>query len=558
MDLHKLRVTIILGGALCLWLLAGVFIFREPLKARVQEVRAARLMERAEAAYAAEQWAEAARLGQASHYLVPEDKRIQLFVARALLEQRSQSAVAWWKLVLDQPDLPVEELRTVAAAMLNSGQGEEALPFLSRLVELDPDSTETRRLWLQSLEQQRRYGMAMHLAGQFTESGADDWGIHRAYLLMRRNTGSGEGEAGIVEHLTELVETGGALALPAARELLVIEAASFEARSKAMAYLNQAAEDDVDRLYAASFEVREGMANRSQLTPLLDRILADPGPGALAQLLEWARWMGAEAWYLENVSWDAYQANGGAADPYLGLLLAQERYERILSLTENLTTVTGNNASAFYYYRSVALERTGEAERARTTLELSVKAIDPDYATGLERYLVRGGNWALLEELYSLQLQEKPGDPILLFKLLAADYYTGNQGSVLLVLDELPPGTFEEQPDLESFLLYLHLLAKGHTAALHQHLEILMTRYPEIFDFRLVLGVSYVLQGQAAVGAGLLEDMPELTFSAPRHLRVSAAILGRPVEDLIAPAERELLLPRESFLLSRRSAAPTR
>jgi hypothetical protein len=100
--------------------------------------------------------------------------------------------------------------------------------------------------------------------------------------------------------------------------------------------------------------------------------------------------------------------------------------------------------------------------------------------------------------------------------------------------------------------MYLRLILNGYTPELHRRLESLFTQYPEVFEFRLVLGVSYILQNQPEVAAGFIENMPKLNRSSPRFLRVAAILLGSPRESLIFPDESQFLLPREAFLLSQK------
>lgn len=557
MELGRLQKILIGLGVLMLVGVGAAYFLREPLRGFVNGIRAERMAERAEAAFEGEQWAEAVRLGQAAHYLAPEDLGIQLLVARGLLQQRNASAVDWWRRVLEEPDLPVEELRQVTAALLAGENAAEALPFLNRLVELDADSPETRRLWLQSLQRQRRYGMARDLASRFAEGGTEDWGIHRAYLAFQRGDANGEARARIVEHLGELLEAENALSLNAARELVVIESADHGLREQAAAHLEAEGEDALDRLYARSFAVKEGDGERADLEPLLEEILAAPEEGFVDELLDWARWMNATDWFIANVDWETYRESGGAADPYFDVLLEAGETDRILRLTEDLTSETGATAAAFLYYRSLALEATGEPERARQTLELSVQTTEPESGEVLERYLIRGQHWELLDRLYLRLLAEDPDDELLLFKRLASRYYNGDQGALPSILEQLERGDFETRPDLEGFFAYIHLLIDGYSPPLHQHLEDLIGRYPEVFDFRLILGLSYALQGQVTVARSLAENMPELGLGAPRYLRVAAIVLGRPAEDLIAPGERDRLLPRERYLLSRSRAEST-
>lgn len=547
MTFAKIRIYLVGALGAVLLLVGGVYLFREPIKETIRETRAERIMERAELAFAEERWEDVVRLGQAAHFLIPDADGPELLVALALLRQRDAATISWWERIIDQPDLPIEDLRLLISGLLGMGDVDRALPFINRLVELDPDAVETRRLWLQSLQEQGRYARAFSLAEAFTAQGEMDWNIHRTYLQLRR--GEDVGEA-LIGHLAGLLEEDGPLSLNAARELVVIEPASPDLRDQAATYLLEHAEDDLDRLYAVSHAVQRGQAEATEVFDLLDRMIADPGADLIEPLAEWVEWYGAEDWFAENVTWELFQASGGAAEPYLALLLRAEAYDRILALTQNFSEESGDTLAAFLYFRSQALVQTGEPERAAEALGLSVQAIDPEVAGGLESFLLRGGYWELLEQLYQAMLLNDPEDEVIQFKILATRYFDGDQGALLSPLRTLPPGSFEDRPNMEGLLCYLHLILKGSTPELHQHLERLMTEYPEVFDFRLLVGVSHVLRGNVTVGRSLAEEMPELGRDGPLYLRVAAVLLGYPADALLGLQERADLLPREKYLLS--------
>ena len=551
MNFKKLRIIILVLSGLCLIGLVTVYLLRAPIKGFINEIRAERLQAQAEEAFAAEKWDQAARLGTAAHYLDRENKAIQRLVAEALLEQRSLGAVDWWLLVLDQPDLPVEKLRALTAALLRQRMIEEALPFMSRLVQLDPDNPETHRLWVQSLRLQYRQGQAATLLDEFAQRGTEDWSIHQAYMAMQRRSGE-EDLQPVVAHLQRLLEEDGVLALNAARELVAMEAIDPALRAEAAAYLEANAEDVVDRLFAASAQVTAPAPTDPEILPVLQELLADLNEQTLRDLVNWVRWTESGEWFLDTVDWETYRDMGGAPDAYLQLLLDEARYARILQITENLSTEDQERTAAFLYYRSVALQATGQPDRALQALELAVQTVDPQYAFTLERYLARDGNWELLSRLYDILLENDPGNPFFLMKALGARYYEGDQDALEPILARVELEDFETQPDIQGFLLYIQLLTEGYSVETHQAIEGRLRKYPELFDFRLILGVSYVLQGQPQLAQEMLDGMPELGLNAPRYMRVAAVISGMPRDGLLALNEFDTLLPRERFLISRR------
>lgn len=530
--------------------IGGIVLFREEIKDYINGARAQRLEERAKQAFSKEQWAEASRLGQAAFYLDADNKEIQLIVARSLLKQKMSSAVGWWRLAIDDPNLPVDELRYLTEALLRGDNVEETIFFLNRLLELDGENAETQKLWMDSLSRLRRHQTVAELAGRLVNEGSEDWTIHQTYLRSLQRRESGERNLLVIKHLQELLNQNQALSLDAARELVVVPEVDSATRLQAIQYLKENGVDELDMLYAKSAEARENQSDSSVLLPLLESILDEPEQGQASEMLNWALWMDALEWFLDRTDYDSFKANGGSPDAYFRALLREERYDEVKELTATIASSEEASELPVLLYRSAALEATGEKEEALETLQLAVETVDPDRSYQLEAALIQGGQWNLVSKLYDILLQDDPDDPKRLIKCIGANYYTGEQEASAPLLAKLELGAFEQFPDQENFLIYLKLLDKGYQQEIHQHLEALLVRYPEIFDFRLTLGFSYLLQGQQDIGEQMLSNMPELSLRAPRYIRVMAVILGENPENLMHPGEMDSLTPRERYLIS--------
>lgn len=557
MNITKVRLIILVILGLVLVLSGGAFLAKDAIRGWVNGIRAERLQEKAQAAFEDERWEQASRQGQAAHYLDPDNTEILLLVARSTLKQRIGTTLGWWKLIVDEPDLPVEDLRLLTRILLSSGQLEDGLLFLNRLVELDPDDPETLRLWLQSLERQRQYPRAAELARNVAKSGIEDWGLHQFYMTLENQLVGAGGEAAVIEHLQTLMSAGGPLALNAARELALSPSVPAEIRLKASGYLAENGIFQLDKLYAWSVEVKEGTREEASLFPLLNEIVETAEEGDLTELLKWARFMNATDWFLENVSWEAFQENAEDIEPYLSLILDEGNNERLLALTERqYSQGQVEDAETLLYFRAVALENLGRKEEAQAALELALQTTDPSASNKLERLLLLNNRWDLLTRLYQLILSEEPGDQVV-FKALAANYYIGRQEEVEDLLKGIDLDTYDDSPGQASFIHYLRLVTFGFDPKLHSHLEALLARYSKISDFRPVVGISYLLQGRTEIATDFLDGVPELEVNAPRYLRVATVLLGRPADDLMLPGEIEFLLPREKYLLSHYAARST-
>ncbi|NBD38138.1 MAG: hypothetical protein GVY10_06180 [Verrucomicrobia bacterium] len=506
----------------------------------------------------AQNWEEAARIARAAHYLVPEDPEPQILVAQALLQQRSGDALRWWEGILREPQVPVEGLRELTGLLLQGRRLEEALPFLERLVELDRDNEETKLLWLRALSMQRRLDSAFGLASDLVMAGSDSWQAHEQYLEMQRLVNARDGEP-VSSHLERLMQRGGDLGLRAARELASEEAAPEEKRLQAAAYLKERGEGLLDRLYGTGLEVRIGVAERKKLNPLMDELLISPSKEQVEEFLRWSLWMEQPGLALDRIGWPRYRELEGAAEPYFRALLEAGRYRELLKRAETARAMEQREQSLILVYRAAALESLERLEEAQETLRLAVQVVEPGQTRTLERHLLRDQRWELLMELYKWLLEQDPDNPVFLQKNLAAHYYLGRQDWLEARIGEVEVDDFDDFAGLQSFVIYLKLILEGPTPELHRNVEERLAEFPEISDYQLLAGLSYLLQEQVNVAAEFLEQTPDLRLSAPRHLRMGAILMGGgDADSLLRPGERGQLLPRERYLLSQFPEPPTR
>lgn len=553
----QLKIGILMMAGALVFLLGVVYFGRASLKRSINEVRAERLYSQAEAAFEAELWAEAARKGTAAHYLDPDAAKIELLVARALLKQRSLDAVTWWSRVLPYPELPVDELRFLTRMLVQSGRRQQALPFLERLVELDGQNPETQSLWLFTLHSERQLTQSYALADQLVERGSEDWNVHQQYLQLQAISDPEGGTQQTIDHLVGLVQSEGSLALPAARELALMDEASLQVRLEAAERLLELSDSGLDRMLAEGIRWQAGQSDRDAVEKALETYLESDAENRHQQALEWALWMGEPAIVLEQLEWATYRATGAPAELYFQALMDTGAYQEVLDRSQQGFSEAGDDSVAFLVYRAEAMAALGAEEDAESTLAHAIRVVEPAQSPLLERYLMQGQQWEMLVELYAKLYAEAPDNADLVLRYLAALYYTGKQDRLGDLVEAIDPKLFESDTGPLAFLLYLKVLMGGFDPALHRSVEDLLAEYPEVFDFRLVTGFSYLLQGESPTARSFSEGMPTLQLSAPRYIRVMAALLDGQLKDRFGPAEMQHLLPRERYLLSQvAEAAP--
>jgi tetratricopeptide (TPR) repeat protein len=223
----------------------------------------------------------------------------------------------------------------------------------------------------------------------------------------------------------------------------------------------------------------------------------------------------------------------------------------LINLAERLGTAGGNNSAPFLYYRAVAWQNLGDAQQAESTLVLASEVVDPAESVTLERYLLRDKRSDLLLQLYENQLKEEPDDPQILQKLAYVHYMLGNQDDLEALVRRVDMDDFTNSPPALTFLLYLKLMVGTSLEETHKEISAYLVRFPELFEFRMLMGVSHLLHGQTDLATGFIDRMPTLNPDSPRFLRVCAVLLGRDRQEFLSLIDEEALMPRERLLLSR-------
>lgn len=554
--MRRHQVTVIVGGIALLGLLA-VFGWKSG-RERVLEWRSAYLEKRAEDALENGEWSTAARLGASAYYLGEGRGGAALVTARAHLRQRSPLTVDWWRRGLEAADQPVDELRELVTLLLESGAYEESLEFLNRLLLEDPDGWETHSLWMRAMESLKRYGEALAIGEALMGREGVDWAAQRRHLELRSGLLGADGEAAAVQVLRERVVSGGASALDAARMLSQLESLPVEARLVAAEVLVEQGDRPTDALDGLWLMERAGVAKKGSTGERYALILSEAQGKTLTQVALASIRLGQPRWLLEAIEAPEYLQRGGQLEVYFEACLRGGMAGEVLKWAETLDAAsipTGSRA-LLSYYRAMGHRELGSSEAAAQRLRLAVEIVSPAEVPVLEAKLYATGEWDFLQELYGRLLREAPGQAAYRQKALTVAYMRADQGRIEALLEDLDPEVLEAYPVALSFAIYLRLLSKGWNLADHERLESLVARYPETFDFRLLLGFSHLLAGEEAYARGFTEQMPQLDLAAPRYLRVCASLLGDSGEQWIRPPEHLQLLPRERRLLVLGAAMP--
>jgi hypothetical protein len=546
------RRVLVINGIAVLALVIGMVLGRQLILDGVQKYRAGKLFAEAKELYEQELWEQASRRGSVAHQLDQENEAIMLLVARALLKERRADAVEWMRKALRSPDVEAEELQLLTRSLLASAQVEEAMDFLARLYEIDPEGLETQRLWLATLEAQRRTSGSYEVLAGLVQDGAEDWSLHERYLSLQRNRGSESWREDTEAHLLGLVRSNQTISRLAARELCGFVDASDAARLEAGRFLERVSEPgSLDQLIAMTVRVQLTGEGEAALLEAATQLLEDGEATGHEELLQWAVWAERLGWLLDRLDWSSYDSSGADEQMYLQALLLDNRHAEVLRITEALGQDGGRDASAVLFFRSQALIGQGLLEDAERVLRIAVQSVNPDNFAVFERLLMSEQRSDLLLELYELVEQARGINPQLRQRLIAMNYQAGNHARIVELIRDLELAEYLFRPEIFPFFGYLKLLTAGDLAATHSLLEEALLEYPEYYDHHVLVALSYQLLGQAGAAQRLAGAVETPGIGAPRFLRVAAVGLGMGAStDMLRPDEWEGLLPPELRLIS--------
>lgn len=524
----------------------------------VVTARATYLEGRAEEALRNGEWSTAARLGESAYYLGEGRPRAALLTARAHLRQRSPLTVDWWRRGLSHSGQPVEELRELVTLLLDGGAYEESLEFLNRLLLEDPDAWETRSLWMRVMASLRRYGEALSIGETLIGREGVDWSAQRRHIELRSGFLGPDGAEAAARYLKEVILHGGGSALEAARMLIQLETLSLEERIGAAIYLQSHGEGPLDALDARWVLERAGQASEGSTNEWYERWVMESEGEALTRAALASVRIGQPQWLLGAMEVSDYVERGGQVEVYFEAGLKAGQFAGVLDWAEALSgeALPGASPALISYYRAMGQRGLRLDSEAAESLRLAVEIAASSEVPGLEAKLYASGEWELLQALYSRLLKDSPGQASYRQKALTVAYTRADQAGLEALLEGLDMDDLAKFPVALSFAVYLRLLSNGWTLEDHERLESLVARYPETFDFRLLLGFSHLLEGETAFARGFIENMPLLDSGAPRFLRVCASLLAGSGERWLSPSERLELLPRERHLLAMFAARP--
>jgi len=544
-----------------LGLLAIAALLAYPAYRWSKSVRAEMLAEKAEQAYANENFQIAFDHAYSARLMDPDNYEIAILGARAALKLPRRNPFALWEPIMDRPEIRSEHLVELAERLVELRQFSQVDLVLPVLLEKDPDNERGHELYLESVLRDYRFALAERLAQRWIEAGTESWIIHNGYAEALLNYPAAEKREQGFDHLRSLVDRDDELGLRAIRRLLALNPGPEETRDLITRLEAHPLAEEKDRMLALGWRYfREGSLTFEEAHQGVLELLDLESEEDRKEYFTWLSNMRRYELLLEELEMDEATQDGDLYRLALGAMIQSGDAGKVVQLTLDPSGLPISEA-AVLILRARALAAIGDQEELDKTLDLAVRLSTLDDFSELESELARLKRWDNLGELYWRLMENRMTQRVAAGKLIFSTYYLKDETGLIEALETIELDQFEGDPNLQNFVAYLKLLyePKSRLDAAHE-LEDLMAQHPNLYDFRIVLSLAHLLAGNTRMVERLAPAIPEtLPAQQMRFLKVAHHVVTHyaddpeaartamadalPFEDLL-PRERSLLLTR--------------
>lgn len=550
-------LQVLLVCAVLIGLLVGPWTFQ-----RAKRWQAQRLFDQALVHEEAGQRQAALQKAEASRRLQPENDAVLLFLARMslLLSEAPENMHAWWQQAMRSEDLRTEDILHYVEYLLATGDMRRAYPLIASLRQLAPDNERAVNLQSRVLLQSRQLAEAEEILTAFVD-GHPDAGPETRMLLAQTylRYEAAEKQERAQQILLDLATSEGETRYFALRQ--IVDSAAFDDERRiaaAESLLQMPGLSIADHLAAYTTLHNSGRLTRDEvrdrLIALLDTTEEDD-PDALARVAAWLLNSGQSRYLLSMLELEDAQDNNNLYIARLLAMIQVGQAEQAYDLTLDQSDRNPLSQVENLIVRAYALTDLGRPEELEATLNSLVDASDGSTFNLVEEKLLEFGAWEQLLRHYEQLRDNQRARPYARRKLLLAYYYLGRERELLSLLEEFDSYEEEEEPSTQALLSYLNALYGRDRATALETAERLVTRYPNIIDFRVVLAFNLMRRDQVERANEILEGLPPLESRHQRYLQIAVAAVRRAADTELSQATARLdasfedILPAETNLL---------
>lgn len=472
---------------------------------------------------------EAFQKALSAHYLNPEDSDIMLNLARQSAKVDHPQNLKWWLSVLNHPDITPEDRLSFLELCLRRGQLTTALNYLPSLADGLPDTKESWALQLEMLRQSRQFPVIIDFVTKKLAAGHQDWELHRALVDARTAIPSAESRKAAIEHLRTITEPGSPVELRAMRSIVYLRDITSQERNtyidRILAHPDATREDKL-LSYTMAIRSRSEKYTYQGVKDSVIQLFNFKDMEDLELYASWLDFIGEPEEAIKIIEESRLKPTRAAFVSLLRSKLATGQVDEAFDLTLESVDKSPLDEVESILARAATLRSQGLQKEAREALVAATQVASVEQATLVERELLLLDEYELLISMYQ-RLMREPGYSLNgKAKLLSAYYNARDENGLLSTLHGINIDEYQSQPSVLNFIAYLEIVYGRRVGPARRALEQLCSRYPNVADFRLTLGLAYLRSGEAKV-ARLLVGEPRLypDINNRQHLQVAAATI---------------------------------
>lgn len=507
-------------------------------------------------------YAGAVQKAEASFRLQTDNPAALMYLARLtlLLPHGHPQMSEWWEGAMRTPDCRPEDILQYIEVLVKHGDNAHAYPLVVSLRQLDPENERALDIQADLLMSERKMVQAERLLKEFLathENASPETYQRLAEILLSFAADSQREEAKAL--LLHLSNTQGAPLLYALRR--ITRDAMFTSEERADAGEKLLALDGItiaDHLTAYNALLEARRMRRTDIRDQLVALLQDESkkdPDAMARLGAWLINSDQSRYFLQLLTMDEARLDpnifaarlmamvrAGSADEVYGITFDKSD-RNPLSPVENLLV----RAEALY-----AQERKDEF---LSTLQSLADSVTPENFRLIEQRLVSYGAYDILIGTYERLREDDHTRGFARRKLLLSYYFLGRERDLLTLLEDFDGYLSEEDPSTQAIICYLNSLYNREEEETIRIAESLVTRFPNIIDFRVVLAFEAMKTGRRDRVKALVGDLPLMPPDQQRYLRIAMLVLkassgsGEALSAVAMELQNKELLPAERVLL---------
>ena len=554
---RSFQLLVLAACFLLVILLASPFAIK-----RGKRWQAQRFFDQARQSEQVQDYAGAVQKAEASYRLQPSNHAALMYLARLtlLLPQGHPQMHEWWKAAMRTPDCRTEDILQYIETLVRFKDMARAYPLVISLRQLEPDNERAVNIQADLLVSERKMVEAEKILKEFIAEHEDAGPAtyqRLAEVLLSFAAESQREEA--KDLLLRLSGTEGEPQLFALRRITQDAMFSSEERADAGELLLTLPDITIaDHLTAYNALLEDRRMRRTEIRDILIALLQDESkkdPDAMARLGAWLINSDQSRYFLQLLTMEEARLDPNIYAARLMAMIRAGQAEEVYGMTFDKSDRNPLNTVENLLVRAealIVLKREGELQ---TTLQSLADAVTGENFRLVERRLLEYGAHDILIGTYERLREDENTRAFARRKLLFSYYFLGEERELLTLLEDFDGYVAEEDPPTQALIGYLNALYGRADDETTEITENLVTRYPNIIDFRVVLAFKAMKQGRMSQVEALTGQFPLMPRNRQRFLQIAMLALKaktEPDRDLSGVAMdllHEELLPAERVLL---------